>query len=82
MFKNDSVDPQNTGLAYYKTVLSLLSESTDDYIYIWVLETGSIFFDTAIQKNYNLPDKSVYTFEDYISIVYPQDIPSLVEDLT
>ncbi|MBQ4523642.1 MAG: EAL domain-containing protein [Lachnospiraceae bacterium] len=82
MFKNNFVDPQNTGLSYYRTVLSLLSESTDDYIYIWVPETGSLFFDTSIQKNYGVSNKSIYQLEDYLNIVYPPDVPSLIDDLT
>ncbi len=82
MFKNDFVDTQNAGLSYYRTVLSLLSESTDDYIFIWVLETNSLFFDLAIREKYNIGEKNVYEPIDYFNIVYPPDIPSLKEDLT
>ena len=82
MFKNDFVDTQNAGLSYYRTVLSLLSESTDDYIFIWVLETNSLFFDFAIREKYNIGEKNVYEPTDYFNIVYPPDIPALTEDLT
>ena len=57
MFKNDFVDTQNAGLSYYRTVLSLLRESTDDYIFIWVLETNSLFFDLAIREKYNIGEE-------------------------
>lgn len=82
MLKNDSMDQADHGLSYYKTVLSLLSESTDDYIYIWVLETGDLFFDSEIQEKYDIAKKDVHTLDDYTKIIYPPDVKALVDDLT
>lgn len=82
MFNNNSMEQQGTALSYYKTVLSLLSESTDDYIYIWVMENNTLFFDTAIQNNYGISKKQIYQMQDYLNIVYPADVPALVKDLT
>ncbi|MBQ4529597.1 MAG: EAL domain-containing protein [Lachnospiraceae bacterium] len=82
MFKDNSIDQQNVALSYYKTILSLLSESTDDYIYILFFENESIFFNSNIQEKYDLPNEQLCSLEDYLNIVYPADIQSLVDDLT
>lgn len=62
--------------------ISNLSESTDDYIYILFFENESIFFNSNIQEKYDLPNEQLCSLEDYLNIVYPADIQSLVDDLT
>lgn len=67
---------------YCKT-LQILSESTDDYLYISKLTEDRIYYWGSIADRYPLEPspKDGYTGEEYARIVYDHDAAALEEDL-
>ena len=67
----------------YETVLQVLSECTDDYIYIYDLKNDFYRVSTEILETYNLPADRFYNATEYIlEVVHPDDKAMLAADLT
>lgn len=64
-------------------ILKFLNESTDDYFFLYEIESGKIYFSGPIYKKYELLQKGekFCTIEDWYNIVYENDLPALKEDL-
>lgn len=66
---------------YIKT-MEFLSESTDDYLYLYDLICDKIYFTDKICKKYNLtPDEGGMLLKEWKKIVYPEDQKRLEDDI-
>lgn len=67
----------------YLEALRSLSESTDDYLYLWEMEEDRNWFFGKISKKYDLMNngKRYCTVEEWGEKVYPKDLPQLMDDL-
>ena len=66
----------------YENVLQVLSECTDDYIYIFDLKNDFYRVSSEILETYNLPADRFYNASDYImEVVHPDDKALLVADI-
>lgn len=60
--------------------LQSLSESSDDYLFVWEPDNNKVRFFGDIAKRYNLEqDRNSYSVEEYYNIVYHKDLPILEE---
>ena len=67
----------------YENVLQVLSECTDDYIYIYDIKNDFYRVSTEILETYNLPADRFYNATEHIlEVVHPDDKAMLVSDLT
>ena len=64
-------------------IIQFLSESTDDYLFLWNFRTGRIYFSGNIYEKYALGKSGDYasTIEDWEKIVYARDLPLVRERL-
>lgn len=64
-------------------VLNLLGDSGDDYLFLWELESGRLFFAGNIRQRYALPqdEEGGCTIDDWYGIVYKNDLPGLRQQL-
>lgn len=67
----------------YLDTLQALSVTTDDYLYLWELQSGKIWFFGNIAEEYNLMNdgKPYYEVEEWEKIVYSRDIPTLAKEI-
>lgn len=67
----------------YLEALQSLSESTDDYLYLWEMNENRNWFFGNISKKYDLMNdgKHYCTIEEWAEKVYPKDLPKVMEDL-
>lgn len=73
---------QDKTLEHYISLLPVLSQSTHDYMFVWDIAHGHIYFDSEILKKYDLPkDQDYYSIEDWTAIIYPPDRQLLDDDL-
>lgn len=72
----------NVQVQMYLNTLRVLSESTDDYLYLWELQSNRVWFFGEITKKYQLlQDGEMYcTADKWLEIVYPRDIAALSEE--
>ena len=70
-------------VATYRGILDFLSESSDDYFFLWDFSAGKIYFSENIRRDYALcqNEEAFCTIEDWKGIVYPPDLPELEETL-
>ena len=67
----------------YENVLQVLSECTDDYIYIYDIKNDFYRVSSEILETYNLPADRFYNATEHIlEVVHPDDKAMLVSDLT
>lgn len=80
---NKICNPKSSEINMYLDTLQALSESTDDYLYLWELQSGRIWFFGEIAEKYNLMiDGEPYcTAEEWQSIIYPRDLTAITENL-
>lgn len=64
--------------------LRFLSETTDDDLFLWDLQSGRFYFAGPIHQRYNLPPATEdgYTLQDWKSLLSPSDFPHFLEHLT
>lgn len=74
----------NEQITAYFQFLVFLNESTNDYLFLWDLETERIYFAKDISRSYKLPSgiKHSCSPEDWMSVVYPRDAQGLSRQLT
>lgn len=67
----------------YLDAIQSLSESTDDYLFLWEIASDRIYFFGGIAEKYNLRNDGTecYTLEEWKKIVYPEDLAVLTENL-
>lgn len=70
-------------VATYRGILDFLSESSDDYFFLWDFSTRKIYFSENIRQEYALcqNEEAACTIEDWKGIVYPPDLPELEKTL-
>lgn len=63
--------------------IEFLSESTEDYLFLWDFRTGNIHFANPIHEKYNLPkrEKYVYRIQDLERCVYARDAAAVKKKL-
>ena len=65
----------------YLEFLRTLNESTDDYLFLWELQTNILWYLGDINKNYALQDeKDNCTADEVFAIVHPNDLKILSDD--
>lgn len=71
-------------VATYRGILDFLSESSDDYFFLWVFSSGRIYFSQKIRQDYALCEgnEAFCTLAEWKGIVYPQDLPELERDIS
>lgn len=80
-YKYISHDEKKRITPYLDTIQSL-SESTDDYLYLWEVEADRMWFFGNIDEKYNLTneEKPYCTMDDWDRVVYPKDRAALKRD--
>ena len=70
-------------LEVYLNMLNFLSESSDDYFFLWHFSTQKLYLSESIRKNYNLMQhgEPCCTLDEWTQLVYARDLPALQEDL-
>ncbi|MGI5963779.1 MAG: EAL domain-containing protein [Lawsonibacter sp.] len=76
------IEPQQTA-ELYRNMLNALSESSDDYFFLWEVNTDKLYFSGPIEEKYPLAlsDRRDCGVKEWLNIVYPQDLPQLQKDL-
>ena len=64
-------------------VLNLLGDSGNDYLFLWDLASGRVYFAGNIWQRYDLPknEDGGCTMDDWYRIVYKNDLPALRREL-
>ncbi len=64
-------------------VLNILGDSGDDYLFLWEIGTGRLFFAGDISTRYPITqdESHCYTIQDWYGIVYDKDLPNLRREL-
>lgn len=64
-------------------VLKILGESCDDYLFLWEIKTGRLYFAGDISVRYPVArrENQCYTLQDWYDIVYEKDLPNLQQEL-
>lgn len=78
------MDPKNERtMREQLEVLNLLGDSGDDYLFLWELESGRLFFAGDIWQRYDLPKREDggCTLEEWCRIVYKKDLPALRREM-
>ncbi len=73
----------NKTIELFRSMLNFLSESSDDYFFLWDIPTGQLHLSEKIAEKYDLMqmgEKSC-TLADWKRIVYPPDLPALSAQL-
>lgn len=70
-------------LPAYRSILRFMSESTDDYFFLWDSESGDLYFPESMCEKYNIMQKGMdhCRLEAWYAITYPKDLPALMEDV-
>lgn len=67
----------------YENILEVLSECTDDYIYMYDLKNNFYRVSGNVLDTYNLPSDRFYNASEHIlEVVHPDDKALLINDLT
>ncbi len=66
----------------YRDVMDLLSQNTDDFMYLIDFAGNRVWFYGNIDRDYALRDdgKDIHAIEDLMKIVHPADCPALATD--
>ena len=74
---------KDTRIENYLHVLEILSQSTDDYLFLWDIDRDENWFFGAVDIEYALRDKGkpTNTTAEMEEIIYPADLDLLHEDL-
>ena len=70
-------------LKYYLETMGFLNDSTDDFLYIYDLPSGRVYFANRIDEKYNLPPmtEGAYAIEEVKSFLGPRDLKNFQCDL-
>lgn len=73
---------ETSGYKMYMDTLSILSESTDDYFYLWDLQSDRVWQFGRLAEKYDLEvsDTGYFMVEQWNSIVYRRDRNELARD--
>ena len=66
---------KNPKIEKYLQSLSALSQSTDDYLFVWDMENDAVWFFGAIEEKFAIrqPNQTVVTPEQMMSIIYEKE---------
>lgn len=80
----DKQSEKDARIKNYLNVLEILSQSTDDYLFLWDMDKDENWFFGSVDAEYALRDKGrpTNTTAEMEAIVYPADRALLHEDLT
>ena len=77
-----ALDRNDQSMAQFRNILNLLSASSEDYFFLWDITSEQVYFTENVRPKYALLDKGdCCSFKEWSSIVCPQDLPALLEDL-
>lgn len=63
-------------------LLRFALEGSGDGIWDWNIPENKISFSKIFLEMYNLPDqKKDYSFEDWLKLIYPEDLPKILNDI-
>ena len=73
--ENQKMNKRNEKINNYLNVLEVLSQSTDDFLFLLDIKNGVNWFFGDLEKKYNLvkKDERVNTIEEMMGIIYPAD---------
>ncbi len=73
----------NKTIELYHSMLNFLSESSDDYFFLWDIQAQQLHLSEKINLKYDLLQTGATscTLSDWMRIVYPPDLPELAEQL-
>lgn len=73
----------NKTIELYHSMLNFLSESSDDYFFMWDIQSGQLYLSEKIAKKYDLLPSGATscTVSEWERIVYPPDLPDLKHQL-
>ena len=76
------LEQNGQAIALFRNILNLLSASSDDYFFLWDIIGKQVYFPDEVRPKYALLEKgNSCSFEEWSKIVYPQDLPALLQDL-
>ncbi len=66
----------------YREVMELVSQNTDDFMYLIDFAGNRVWFFGDIDRDYSLRDdgKEIHAIQDLLKIVHPADCPALIAD--
>ena len=74
---------KNNAIESYKNVLEIISQSTDDFLFLMDIEKDEFWFFGPIDRNYALRDEGSFinTTAQMVEITHPGDRKTLIKDL-
>lgn len=64
--RNEMIDHRGNEIEQCLQTIEFLSESTEDYLFLWDFQTGNLHFSNPVYEKYNLPKR-----EEYVFLIYP-----------
>ena len=83
------MDMEKTGMGtggeaitLFRNILNLLGISSEEYFFLWDIQAERIYFSENVRRKYALLDHGdSCTLDVWRSLIYPQDLPALLQDL-
>lgn len=81
--RNEMIDHRGNEIEQCLKTIEFLSESTEDYLFLWDFQTGNLHFSNPVYEKYNLPKREeyVYQIQDLERCVYARDADAVKRTL-
>lgn len=81
--RNEMIDHRGNEIEQCLKTIEFLSESTEDYLFLWDFQTGNLHFSNPVCEKYNLPKREeyVYQIQDLERCVYARDADAVKRTL-
>ena len=61
--RNEMIDHRGNEIEQCLQTIEFLSESTEDYLFLWDFQTGNLHFSNPVYEKYNLPKREEYVYQ-------------------
>ena len=79
--EKNGIDTFEDMLKYYTDIISLISDSTDDFIYVWDIKNDRLYLSPSITEHYNINLHHTFcSLNDWLKLIYAADAQAIQQD--